>query len=180
MAHEFGQLNGAVLRMGWEAVIARDVSGFREALLEARALMATAEFELEATAQGAAFFSTLRKSAGDLLPLDWAERQLAGMAGPIPYPFAVGIAAASVDAPLELALVAFFQALIGNVVSAGLRLLPLGQTAGQRIVARLQEPVIALARDVMARCPGDIGTAAPIMEWSSICHETQYTRLFRS
>jgi urease accessory protein len=66
------------------------------------------------------------------------------------------------------------------LVSAAVRLVPLGQTAGQRILASLQETVIAAGRAALERPLDDIGSAAPLFEWASMKHETQYTRLFRS
>ena len=92
----------------------------------------------------------------------------------------MGLAAASADIPLHLALVAYYQAVIGNLISCALRLIPLGQTAGQRILARLEPAIIAAAYEAIDRDPADIGTAAPLIEWNSMRHETQYTRLFRT
>jgi len=81
---------------------------------------------------------------------------------------------------LRAALIAFFHSGVSNLISAGIRAVPLGQTAGQRILASLQSAVIAAADDALARHPDDVGSAAPMIEWTSIRHETQYTRLFRS
>lgn len=180
LAQEFGPVSGMLLRRSWTAARARDSASLLDTLAEARALVATAEFELETTAQGAAFLSTLRKSSQDYPALVWAETILGLAPGPVPYAFAVGIALAAADVPLDLALTGFFQALIGNSVSAALRLLPMGQSAGQRIIARLEPAVIAAAQDALTRVDSDVGTAAPVMEWASMSHETQYTRLFRS
>ena len=83
--------------------------------------------------------------------------------------------------PLDPALHAYLQAMAANLISAGVRLVPLGQTDGQRILAAL-EPVVAATAERGAghharrrRVPPHFG---PI---SRACdHETQYTRLFRS
>ena len=58
------------------------------------------------------------------------------------YPVAVAVAAAGHGIALEPALAAFLQAVAANWVSAGVRLIPLGQTDGQRVLAAL-EPVVA-------------------------------------
>jgi urease accessory protein len=93
---------------------------------------------------------------------------------------AVGAAAGGHGLDLTAALEAYLQAFAANLVSAGVRLIPLGQTDGQRVTAAL-EPVV---RDLAAAAPGmpldDIGTAVPMVEWCSMKHEEQYTRLFRS
>ena len=66
-----------------------------------------------------------------------------------------------------------------NLVSAGVRLIPLGQTDGQRVLARL-EPILLAASSREVPALDDIGGAAPLIDILSMRHETQYTRLFRS
>jgi len=178
LAHEFGPVNGAMLRAAYEAVRRSDRAGLVAVLEEARAMVPTLEFELEHRAQGQAFVAAFRAAWHDVE----AHGQLARVldADWVPYPSAVGIAAAYGAIPLEQTLVAFFHSVASNLVSAGIRLVPLGQTAGQRIIASLQSAVILAARAAMRRDPADVGAAAPMIEWTSIAHETQYTRLFRS
>jgi urease accessory protein len=164
LKHEFGPVNGAMLRAAYEA---RDLA---QALDEARALVPTPEFELEHKSQGEAFMLAFRAAWGEVhLPPGW-----------VPYPSAVGFAARTCAVPLRAALIAFFHSVVSNLISAGLRTVPLGQTAGQRILASLQTPVIAVVDEALTRDPDDVGAAAPMIEWTSIRHETQYTRLFRS
>ena len=109
---------------------------------------------LETTAQGRAFLDATRAAwpcaALDRSPQSWD--------GALAYPVAVAVAAAGHGIPLEPALAAFLQALAANWISAGVRLMPLGQTDGQRVLAAL-EPVVA-ARPQRARLPAtldDIG-----------------------
>ena len=78
------------------------------------------------------------------------------------------------------ALVAYLHGFAGNLVSAGIRLIPLGQSDGQLAIAAL-EPVIERSARLCAETPlEDVGSAAPIVDWCSMRHELQYTRLFRS
>ena len=66
------------------------------------------------------------------------------------------------------------------MVSAGVRLVPLGQTDGQVTTAALL-PVVEEATDAALAANLDrLGTAAPVLDLLSMRHETQYTRLFRS
>ena len=167
LAHEFGPVSGAMLRTSHEA---KDRVALAEALEEARAFVPTLEFELEHRAQGEAFMTAFRAA--------WGDKDL--QQGWTPYPSAVGIATAASGVPLRPALIAFFHSVVSNLISAGIRTIPLGQTAGQRVLAALQPAVIAAADDTLRRDKRDIGSAAPMFEWTSIQHETQYTRLFRS
>jgi urease accessory protein len=173
--HEFGPVNGAMLRGAYDAVAAKDRAALADALEEARAFVPTLEFELEHKAQGQALMLAFRAAWNDAAWLDVALRE-----NWTPYPAAVGIAAALSQVPLRPTLLAFFHAMVSNLVSAGIRLIPLGQTAGQRVLAGLQDAVIGAADGVLTRDPRDVGSAAPVVEWASANHETQYTRLFRS
>jgi urease accessory protein len=178
LAQEFGAIGAAQMRAAYQAVAAHDAAALRDAILEARAWQPTREFALESLAQGKAFIGTLRDASLPSPALAWAL-QIIGDESPT-YPCAVGIAASIPAVPLNETLIAYFQAFAGNLVSAGLRLIPLGQTAGQRIMAKLESPILAAARIALSRDPRDVGTAAPLADWASMKHETQYTRLFRS
>jgi len=75
---------------------------------------------------------------------------------------------------------AFLHALTSNWISAGARLIPLGQTDSQRLLAALELDVAATARRAMAATVDDLGSATFRADLASMRHETQYTRLFRS
>ena len=98
----------------------------------------------------------------------------------IPYPVAVAMAAAAHDTPPGPALSAFLTAFAANIVSAGVRAIPIGQTDGQRIVAALAPVVVDVARSAEGLSLDDLGGAAFRADIASMKHETQYTRLFRS
>ncbi len=82
--------------------------------------------------------------------------------------------------PLEPALTAYLHAFASALVSAGVRLVPLGQTDGQRVVAALASEITAAVEAALTASIDEVGTAAPLLDWCSMRHETQYTRLFRS
>lgn len=137
----------------------------------ATAMPAAAELHLETTMQGDAF-ARVTEAVWPSLPL--------GLDDDPPYPVAVGIAAARHGLPLQPVLSAYLHALTANLVSAGVRIIPLGQSDGQRTLAAL----VPLIEDVAARAPtiplDDLGTASVTLDWCSMRHEQQYTRLFRS
>ncbi|MGA7488738.1 MAG: urease accessory UreF family protein, partial [Xanthobacteraceae bacterium] len=100
--------------------------------------------------------------------------------GALALPVAVGVAAAGHRIALEAVLHGYLNALAANLVSAGVRLVPLGQTDGQRVLAALEPAVAATAERALAASLDDVGAAAFRADLASMHHESQYTRLFRS
>ena len=81
---------------------------------------------------------------------------------------------------LRVTLLAYYHSVCSNLVSAGIRLIPLGQVAGQKCMKKLTSVIIKTAEAAISGKFNDLGTANPIIDWASMKHETQYTRLFRS
>jgi urease accessory protein len=168
--------DAALFVNAYRAVANSDDKPLRETAELAAALSPSKERHLETTSQGRAFVEASRAAwpcaALDRLALLWD--------GPVAYPVAVAVTAAGHAVPLAPALHAFLHAGAANLISAGVRLIPLGQTDGQRVLAAL-EPVIAAAAERALATPLDeIGSAAFRADLASLRHETQYTRLFRS
>ena len=142
----------------------------------AHAFQPTAELRLETLALGRAFLAVTAEA--------WPCPAL-DIVGKIPgagisYPLAVAAAAAGHGVGPGPALQAFLHAGAANLVSAAIRLVPLGQTDGQRIMARLQAPIAAAAEKARHVHLDDLSSACPMAEICSMSHETQVTRLFRS
>ena len=142
----------------------------------AAAFVPSRERHLETTAQGRAYVEATRAAwpcaALDKLAQVWD--------GPIAYPVAVGVAAAGHGIDVGPALSAYLHAVTANLISAGVRLIPLGQTEGQRLLASLEPVVAANATRALTTPLDQIGGAAFRADIASMRHETQYTRLFRS
>ena len=98
----------------------------------------------------------------------------------VAYPVAVGASAAAHGLPLPATAQAFTQAFVASLVSAGVRLIPLGQTDGLRVIARLEPLIPMIVTRALAAGLDDVGGAAIAADVASMRHETQYTRLFRS
>jgi urease accessory protein len=92
----------------------------------------------------------------------------------------LGVRTARQSIPATLALPAFLQSYLANLVTAGVRLVPLGQTDGQLAIAELEPAVLAVAAQAEEATIHDLGSAAFMVDIASASHETQYTRLFRS
>nr|WP_294546845.1 urease accessory protein UreF [uncultured Rhodopila sp.] len=98
----------------------------------------------------------------------------------MPYAVAVGAAAAGKGIPEDDTAAAYVQAFVTNLISAAVRLVPLGQTAGLRVLAALEPVILATAEETKTASPDDLGGCAFRSDIAAMRHETQYTRLFRS
>ena len=138
--------------------------------------MPSRERQLETSAQGRAFIDITRAAWN----CDGLEPIIAACAGPIVYPVAVGVVSAAHAIPLEPSVHAFLHALVSNWISAGARLVPLGQTDSQRVLASLEPMVKSTCKRAIEASLDDLGSATFRADLASMRHETQYTRLFRS
>lgn len=142
----------------------------------ALAFQPTRERRLETSAQGNAFMAAT-EAAWPAAPLAlvracWPEA--------IAYPVAVGAATAAHGIGEATAVHALLHAVAANLISAAVRLVPLGQTDGQRALAALEPVVAATTTAALRLALDDIGGHALRSDIASMRHETQYTRLFRS
>jgi urease accessory protein len=142
----------------------------------ASAFVPSRERHLETTAQGRAFIEIAR-SAWHNAPLD---RLIAACKSAIVYPVAVSLVSAAHAIPLAPTVHAFLHAVLSNWISAGARLIPLGQTDSQRLLAELEPVVVDTAKRALAASLDDLGSATFRADLAGMRHETQYTRLFRS
>jgi urease accessory protein len=111
--------------------------------------------------------------------LDWVSEILCERHVRPAIAIVLGVRSARRGIPATLALPAFLQSYLANLVTAA-RLIPLGQTDGQLAVAKLEEAVLAVSAQAKKATIDDLGSAAFMVDLASMEHETQYTRLFRS
>ena len=133
----------------------------------AEAAQPSRERREETMAQGSAF-----ALAGRV----WADLGLERVA----FPVAVGALAARCGVGEEEAALGFVHAFSANLVGAAVRLVPLGQTAGLRVMAALAPEVAAVVAGTRAAGLDEIGGACFRSDIAAMRHETQYTRLFRT
>ena len=178
LRHGGGRSDAILFAESWRAATRGDHRGLTAVAELAAALQPSRERHLETTAQGRAFLDTVGAT--------WGSERLAALAELFPagtmvaYPIAVAIAAASEGVPLRPAVAAFAGGFVANLVSAGVRAIPIGQTDGQRIIAALAPVAGEVARAAEGATLDDLGGAALRADIASMKHETQYTRLFRS
>jgi urease accessory protein len=139
----------------------------------------TAEFVLESSQQGTACLMTLSQVWSDPL-LVWLWETLRQRQLQPAMAVVLGIRSARQDLPMCLSLPAFLQSYTANLVSAAVRLIPLGQTDGQLAIAALEEAAVLAGEEAKRVTIDDLGSAGVMVDLASIAHETQYTRLFRS
>ena len=172
-----GRVDGALFSMAWRAADAKDWSAFDAIAERAAAWRGTSEMALEARQQGGSFLAITRTA----WPHPDLEAAYGRLAGEIALPVTVALAAAVHGIALDVALPGFLHAFTANLISAAVRVVPLGQSDGQLALASLEEAVRYAASAALAVTDLDeVGTATPLLDWCSIRHETQYTRLFRS
>ena len=172
-----GTVDGALFAAAWRAADAEDWAAFDAIAERAAAWRGTSEMALESRQQGGSFLSITR-TAWPHPALDAAHERLSGE---LSLAVAVALAAAAHAIALDRALEGFLHAFAANLISAAVRAVPLGQSDGQRALAMLEPAVHRAAEAALAVTSLDeIGTATPLLDWCSLRHETQYTRLFRS
>ena len=171
-----GFCDGVFLAHAHRAAASADDANLREVAELAAAFAPSRERHLETAAQGRAFIEIARAAWN----CDGLDRLIAACEGTIVYPVAVGIVSAAHAIPLAPTMHAFLHALTSNWISAGSRLIPLGQTDSQRTLAALEPAVVAVGKRAIGAALDDLGSATFRADLASMRHETQYTRLFRS
>lgn len=171
-----GFCDGTLLCHAYRAAAAGDGKTLNDVAELAAAFVPSRERHLETTAQGRAFVDIARSAWN----CDTLGLLASHVTGPVTYPIAVGVTAAGHRLPLGLTLHAFLHATTSNWISAGVRLIPLGQTDSQRALAALEPVIAATAEKSIEASLDDLGSATFRADLASMRHETQYTRLFRS
>jgi urease accessory protein len=175
-----GWNDAALFAAAHRAAMARDRATLGQIAELAAALYPSSERRVESLSQGGAF----RRAAAATMPvgafqlLDEVDEEETA------YPIAVAVLAAGQHIVPAVALTAYLHGYSANLVSAGQRLIPLGQTDAQATMLALKPIVLDVVERAVALPPGDpfrfLGSAAILADAASMWHETQYTRLFRT
>lgn len=165
----------------WRAAVANNPDILAEVAELAAAIQTSHERRVEATAQGAAFrriaLASAEPSAFETLVEGIEDDDLT-------YPVAAAVLFACHGIALRPSLTAYLHGVVANLVSAAQRLIPLGQTDGQRVLRDLRGLVLTAAERAALLPDADpftqMGGATLLAELGCMAHETQYTRLFRT
>jgi urease accessory protein len=176
LAEGAGFCDGVFLAQAHRAASSFEYARLRHVAELAAAFVPSRERQLETSAQGRAFIDIARAAWN----CDGLEQLISSCDGTIVYPVAVGLVSAAHGIAPAPAIHALFHALTSNWISAAARLVPLGQTDSQRVLASLEPVVVSTAKRALAASLDDLGSATFRADLASMRHETQYTRLFRS
>ena len=167
LLHHGGGRNDAILlRQAWRA--AAEPARLTEIAEYAAALAPSRERRAETLDTGRAFAA----AASAWLCPDFAAE--------IAYPVAVGALAAGHGIPENDAALAYLHSFTANLISAAVRLIPLGQSAGIAVLAAIEPEILDTAAATRDSGLDDVGGCAWRADLAAMRHETQYTRLFRS
>lgn len=181
-AVEAGHVTDAASLRAWVGDVLREGAGRSDAILLARALAGDDPAPLDALAraiaaskerlsetleQGAALVRTTNALNGT----DHLARAL---------PVALGVAARGLGLPVTRVIALFLQGFAANIVMAGVRFIPLGQTEGQKVIAALHPVILAVAEDAAEAPLEALGGAAVGSDIAAMAHETLETRIFRT
>jgi urease accessory protein len=137
----------------------------------------TAEFRLQTEQAGRSLADWLRQRA------DGQDARVAALQALLPaptWPLALALAGVRSGAPLRAVLLAQAFGWAENMVQAAVRSVPLGQSAGQRLLAMLAQNIPDAVDTAMSLDDGSRQAFTPMLAIRSAQHETQYSRLFRS
>lgn len=167
-----GRNDAILLSHAYRATDAEDGAALESVNELALALSPSAELYLETSQQGRSFL--------DATLAAWPSPRLLCLEGDVAFPVAIGMAAAAHRVPLRVTSAAYLFGIVQTLVSAAIRLAPIGQTAGIRATASLATTVQLVARQAEDLSLDNIGGSTFRADLGSFHHENQYTRLFRS
>ncbi|MBW4671302.1 MAG: urease accessory protein UreF [Cyanomargarita calcarea GSE-NOS-MK-12-04C] len=168
------RLEAAVLVRAYQSLSGNDLAALCHWNLWLSAFRETEELRHSSWQMGRSLIQLLSKIQPQIIPLADA------VGSPCNYAIAFAIAAVHWQIHLQAALLGYLHSWLSNLITAGVKLIPLGQTTGQLLLLELQPlltdavaKTLTLKDDEMSCCSWGLSLA-------SMQHETQYTRLFRS
>jgi urease accessory protein len=165
----------AVIAQAMQAWPTNDVLRLQQLARWVMATRESAEARLQTEQMGRSMLDWLRN-------LHPGENQALPLLASLPpnYPLAMSLALAWTGSTVEQALQAYAFGWAENMTQAALKAVPLGQSSGQRVLARLVQDIPAAVQAAMQLSDDDRQAFSPMWAILSSRHETQYSRLFRS
>ena len=168
------RLDAGIIVRAFHAVKTDDIEALKRWNLWLSAARDTEELRAASWQMGRSLIQLLGKLEPEILPLVHA------VGYPSNYAIAFAIACAHWDINIQACLLAYLHSWANNLITAGIKLIPLGQTAGQELLLGLQPLLITTVGEILTMEDDDLGCCSWGLSLASMQHETQYTRLFRS
>lgn len=159
-----GRNDALLVSLGYQA---HDIQVLQDLNEHALALSASRERQAETVFQGQAFVKTLNDVWGHDLPS-------------LCYPVAVGAAARLETLPQADIVAAYLHAFSANLISAAVRLVPLGQTQGQRVLLELTSSLLSVSNAALDADVCALSSTTFLSDVASMRHENLQTRVFRT
>lgn len=168
------RLDAGVIVRAFHAVKTDDIEALKRWNLWLSASRDGEELRAASWQMGRSLMQLLSKLEPGILPLVHA------VSYPSNYAIAFAIACAHWDINIQACLLAYLHSWANNLITAGIKLIPLGQTAGQELLLGLQPLLTTTVEEILIMDDDDLGCCNWGLSLASMQHETQYTRLFRS
>ncbi|MGD1912992.1 MAG: urease accessory protein UreF [Rivularia sp. (in: cyanobacteria)] len=134
----------------------------------------TEELRNQSQQMGGSYIRLMKELQPLIIPI------ITALGSPCNFAIAFGIAAVSWEIDPQAALVGYLHSWVSNLITAGIKLIPLGQTAGQLLLQELQELLNSATVEIMNLQDDELSCCSWGLSLASMAHEQQYTRLFRS
>ena len=168
------RLDAGVIVRAFQAVRTDDIEALKRWNLWLSASRDGEELRAANWQMGRSLMQLLSKLEPGILPLVHA------VGYPCNYAIAFAIACAYWDINIQSCLLAYLHSWANNLITAGIKLIPLGQTAGQELLLGLQPLLTTTVEEILIMEDDDLGCCNWGLSLASMQHEIQYTRLFRS
>jgi len=168
------RLDAGIIVRAFHAVKTDDIEALKRWNLWLSASRDGEELRAASWQMGRSLMQLLGKLEPGILPLVYA------VGYPSNYAIAFAIACAHWDINIQACLLAYLHSWANNLITAGIKLIPLGQTAGQELLLGLQPLLTTTVEEILIMDDDDLGCCNWGLSLASMQHETQYTRLFRS
>ncbi len=165
------RLEAAVMLRTYDAASTQDYPTLQKWNNWLSAAKETAELRQQSWQMGGSLLRLLQ----EIQPL-----QVLDCPSPCNFAIAFGLAAASWQVDREATLLGYLHSWATNLITAGIKLIPLGQTAGQQLLLDLHGNLTEAASEITLLQDEELTSCGWGLALASMAHETQYTRLFRS
>ena len=171
-----GANDAIFINQTYESILSNNYKLFVDIAIMSKSCIPTQEIALESEQQGISFY----KVTSATLSSKKFEKLINSIMSYITYPIVVGCAGALINIKKIHLINSYLHAFISNILSAALRIMPVGQTDIQCLLFKFKKDIQTISINTLSKSIEDIGSSTFMIDWASANHEGQYSRLFRS